>query len=202
MFEARAKLTNPIKIQTAKFHYPATIIPFDVVMIDGHSLCAEQLLQRKERLSDIVTNGPAIMLPTYSIGNGQGMYDWTLSNKWEGIVAKHISSRYRINRRPDRLAESWIKRKHTETAEAFILGYQVNPFALVVGLDNHVPAAVVEYGFSSEEKVAFRRIAQQIHTVKRKNTQMIEPLLKCNVEYLEITNSGALRICTFRGLAV
>jgi hypothetical protein len=75
-------------------------------------------------------------------------------------------------------------------------------FILVVNLESHVPAAVVEFGFSSEEKITFRRIAQQIHTVKRKNTQMIEPVLKCNVEYLEITDNGALRICTFRGFAV
>jgi bifunctional non-homologous end joining protein LigD len=202
MFEARGMLTNSIKIQTAMQRSPATLIPFDVIMVNGKSLCADPLLERKRILSELVSNGPAIMLATYFIGDGQGLFDWTLEHKWEGIVAKHISSRYRINRRPDRLAESWVKRKHTETTEAFILGYQVNPFALVVGLENHVPAAVVEFGFSSEEKVAFRRIAQQIHTVKRKNTQMVEPLLKCKVEYLERTNNGALRICTFRGYVI
>jgi ATP-dependent DNA ligase len=181
---------------------PATLIPFDVISVNGKSLCADPLLERKRILSELVSNSPAIMLPTYFIGDGQGLFDWTLEHKWEGIVAKHVASRYRINRRPDRLAESWVKRKHTETAQTFILGYQVNPFALVVGLENHVPAAVVEFGFSAEEKIAFRRIAQQIHTVKRKNTQMVEPLLKCNVEYLEQTNSGVLRICTFRGFVV
>jgi hypothetical protein len=55
---------------------------------------------------------------------------------------------------------------------------------LIVGLDNHVPAAFVEYGFSAEEKVAFRRIAQQIHTVKRKNTQMIEAVVKVQCRIL------------------
>jgi ATP-dependent DNA ligase len=120
-------------------------------------------LRRKKHLSHIISNGPTIMLPTFVVGDGQALFDWSLLNKWEGIVAKHISSRYRINRRPDRLVESWIKRKHTETTEAFILGYQVNPFALVVGLESLVPAALVEFGFNSEEKIAFRRIAKQIH---------------------------------------
>jgi bifunctional non-homologous end joining protein LigD len=204
MFEARAKLTNPIKIRAAMIHSPATLIPFDVIMIDGHSLCTEKLVQRKKNLSEIITNGPAMMLPTYFIGDGQGLFDWTVANHWEGIVAKHISSRYRINRRPDRLAESWVKRKHIETTEAYILGYQENPFALLIGLQGEssplpIPVAIVEFGFSNEEKIAFRRIAKQLHTVMRKNMQMIEPLLKCNVEYLERTNNGALRICTFRG---
>jgi bifunctional non-homologous end joining protein LigD len=103
--------------------------------------------------------------------------------------------------------KAWVKRKHTEITETFILGYQVNPFALVVGLpnilnSNPVPVALVEYGFKDEEKIAFRKIAQQIHTEKKRSIQMIEPLLKCNVEYLERTNNGSLRICTFRGFVV
>jgi bifunctional non-homologous end joining protein LigD len=150
MFEARAKLTNPIKIQAAMQHSPATLIPFDVIMVNGKSLCADPLLERKRILTEFISNGPAIMLPTYFIGDGQGLFDWTLENKWEGIVAKHVLSRYRINRRPDRLADSWVKRKHVETTEAYILGYQENPFALVVGLENHVPPAVVEYGVNSK----------------------------------------------------
>jgi bifunctional non-homologous end joining protein LigD len=202
MFDARAKLTNPVKISAALRKHPATLIPFDAIMSNGRSLCAEKLLDRKRRLSSIVTSGPALMLPTYIIGNGETLFDWTLEHQWEGIVAKHISSTYRINRRPDRLAEAWVKRKHTETTEAFILGYQMKPFGLVVGLDNYVPVAVVEYGFSVEEKIAFRGIAKQIHTTKQKNIQMIEPLLKCKLEYLERMNNGSLRICTFRGFVV
>jgi bifunctional non-homologous end joining protein LigD len=192
MFESRGKLTNPAKIAAAMRRMPATLIPFDAIMINGRSLCAEKLLDRKKILSSIVTSSSALMLPTYTIGQGETLFDWTLEHQWEGIVAKHVSSTYRINRRPDRLAEAWVKRKHTETAEAFILGYQVNPFGLVIGLDNYVPVAAVEYGFSDEEKIAFRGIAQQIHTTKRKNIQMIEPLLKCKVEYLETTNNGSL----------
>jgi bifunctional non-homologous end joining protein LigD len=187
--------------------YPATLIPFDVIMINGHYMTAEKLLDRKNALSKVVLSSPGLMLPTYSIGDGQRLFDWTLEKGWEGICAKNVSSSYRINRRPDKLNEAWVKRKHTEITEAFILGYQVNPFALVVGLPDifnsiPVPVALVEYGFKEEEKIAFRRIAQQIHTEKKRNIQMVQPLLKCNVEYLERTNNGALRICAFRGFVV
>jgi hypothetical protein len=61
---------------------------------------------------------------------------------------------------------------------------------------------LLTYGFSDEEKVAFRRFVRQLHTVIRKGVQMIEPVMKCNVEYLERTDGGALRICTFRGFAI
>jgi bifunctional non-homologous end joining protein LigD len=202
LFNSRARISNPVKINAASLKYPATLIPFDVISANGRSLCADPLLESKRILSELVSNSHSVMLPTYFIGDGRGLFNWTLEYEWEGIVAKHISSRYRINRRPERLVESWMKRKHTKTTEAFILGYQINPFSLVVGLENLVPVAAVEYGFSTEEKIAFRRIAQQIHTEKKRNIQMVQPLLKCNVEYLEITNNGALRICTFRGFVV
>jgi bifunctional non-homologous end joining protein LigD len=62
-----------------------------------------------------------------------------------------------------------------------------------------VPAAKVEFGFNPEEKRAFLHIARQIHTKVIRGTQMVEPLLRCKIEYLEKTENGALRICTFRG---
>jgi bifunctional non-homologous end joining protein LigD len=207
VFDARAKLTNQVKINMAIRKHPATLIPFDVISVNGKSLCADPLLERKRILSEFISNGPAIMLPSYFIGDGQGLFDWTLEHKWEGIVAKHVLSRYRINRRPDRLAESWVKRKHTETTEVYILGYQEGPFALLVGMKGEhsplpYPVALVEFGFSSDEKIAFRRIVKQIHTDMHKGVQMVEPILKCNVEYLERINNGSLRICTFRGFVV
>jgi hypothetical protein len=39
---------------------------------------------------DIISNNPALMLPTYFIGNGQGLFDWTL-NIVKGII--HMANR-------------------------------------------------------------------------------------------------------------
>jgi bifunctional non-homologous end joining protein LigD len=88
--------------------------------------------------------------------------------------------------------------------DAATMGYQLNPFTMLVGLKQGnnilpIPVAFVEFGFSSEEKIAFRRIAKQIHTTMHKGVQMVESVLSCKVEYLERTSNGALRICTFRG---
>jgi bifunctional non-homologous end joining protein LigD len=109
LFNSRARISNPVKIKAAMLRYPATLIPFDVIMINGHYMTAEKLLDRKNALSKIVLSGPGLMLPTYTIGDGQRLFDWILEHRWEGIVAKHISSWNRINRRSDRLAESWVK---------------------------------------------------------------------------------------------
>jgi bifunctional non-homologous end joining protein LigD len=84
------------------------------------------------------------------------------------------------------------------------MGYQLSPFAMLVGFKQGnntlpTPVAFVEFGFSSEEKIAFRRIAKQIHTKMHKDVQMVEPVLSCKVDYLERTSNGALRTCTFRG---
>lgn len=126
LFESRAKLTNSFKIQVALKRNPATLIPFDVIMIDGHSLIAEQLLKRKNVLAEAVSNGPGILLPAFVIGNGQELFDWTLSNDWEGICSKSITSRYCLDKRNSNLFESWVKLKHTKTTDAaYIVGYRV-----------------------------------------------------------------------------
>jgi hypothetical protein len=87
------------------------------------------------------------------------------------------------------------------------MGYQSSPFAMLIGLKQRnntlpTPVAFVEFRFSCEENIAFRRIAKQIHTTMHKSVQMVKPVLRSNVEYLEITSNGALRICTFRGFVV
>jgi ATP-dependent DNA ligase len=110
MFSTRAKLTNPMKIKTATQRYPGALVTFDVIMIDNHFFNMEKLLQRKNRLIDIVPNHPSLMRSVYVVGNGQGLYDWTLENRWEGICAKHVSSKCRLNSRPDSLCEAWVKR--------------------------------------------------------------------------------------------
>jgi bifunctional non-homologous end joining protein LigD len=200
LFSYRGMLTRTERIEAALRTHPATLIPFDVIMLDGINLCGETLLYRKQLLSSLIPPGPALMATTFVKGNGHRLYNWTRENHWEGLVAKVAGSRYVLNHR----SSAWVKWKHTTTASAVVLGYKVRPFALLVGLpaDEGVypaPAAMVEFGFTPEEKRAFTRIASQIHTRERQSVQMVEPLVRCKVEYLEKTETGALRNCTFRG---
>ena len=63
------------------------------------------------------------------------------------------------------------------------------------------PLANVEFGFKPEEKAAFRQIAKQIVTNVERDFIWLEPRLYCKVQYLEKTNSGSLRIVSFKGFS-
>lgn len=85
-----------------------------------------------------------------------------------------------------------------------ILGYRLQPrFGIIVGLHfptmDNKPVATVEFGFSLDERVAFLAVVRQIHTVKDKHAQWVEPVLCARVQYLERTAFHNLRIVSFKG---
>ncbi len=68
-----------------------------------------------------------------------------------------------------------------------ILGYRTEPqFGLIVGLHfltmYNKPVATAEFGFKLEEKLAFLEIVRQIHTVKDRYAQWVEPWLCCRIK--------------------
>ncbi|MFF0828734.1 DNA ligase [Brevibacillus sp. NPDC003359] len=204
LFDKRAKLTKRDKIQIAARMNPSTLVPFDLIMLDGESLTSTSMLNRKQRLSEIITPSNSLIPTEYTVGNGNQLFEWTLKRGWEGIVVKHVDSKYHLNSRPTNLPEAWVKWKHTKIETVSILGYQCNPFGLLIGtttgpIDLIQPAALVQFGFKPKEKQEFLKIASHLHTLKKKNVQMIEPVIRCKVEYLEKTEKGMLRTCTFRG---
>ena len=141
------------------------------------------------------------MIVTPSIEeNGSHIFQLTKEKNMEGIVGKRRDSIYRINHRS---SKEWLKYKHFKIAETVILGYSENPFSIVVGtlLNNgkYKKLANVEFGFSGKEKMAFRQIAKQLKIKNERNITWIEPRLKCKVQYLEKTQTGLLRIASFKG---
>lgn len=198
-FAYRGRLTNNQSIDKAQYSHPATFVVFDVLYTD-RSHINEFLLQRKQRLYEIVDKNSIIVPTTYVEANGKALSALTVERDLEGIVAKRKDSKYL----PDTRTESWLKIKNFKTIDAVILGYRTDPhFALVIGLHfrtvSNKPVGVVEFGFNPEDKQAFLKIAQQIHTANDKKTQWIEPRLCCRIQYLERTDNHQLRHVSFKG---
>jgi bifunctional non-homologous end joining protein LigD len=198
-FAYRGRLQDGRKIFSAAKSHPATFVVFDVIYSNGHEHTHEPLLERKERLADIVEPTGVITPTMYVQGAGVILKKETEERNWEGIVAKRANSRYVFGRSPD-----WLKVKNWKTIDTVILGYRKKPqFGLIVGAHfptvHNKPIAVVEFGFRPEEKAAFLAIAKDLHTVKDKDCQWIEPVLCCRVQYLERTERHNLRIVSFRG---
>lgn len=197
-FSYRSRLSNSARIERAVHTHSATFIVFDVLYTDQDHL-QEPLMQRKERLSEIVETTPFLM-PTMFIG-GQGipLFDLMKERDMEGIVAKQKDSKYAL----DSTSKDWLKIKHLKSIEVIILGFRTNPFGLVIGLNfktvKNKPVGVVEYGFMPADKELFWKISKQLMTTKDDKTQWIEPQLCCRIEYMERTDTHQLGTTLFRG---
>ncbi len=198
-FAYRGRLRDPRKITSAVETHPATFVAFDV-LYTGRDHTREPLMERKARLADIVAPSKTITPTLYMDGAGMQLKKMTEERNWEGIVAKRKNSRYVLDTR----STDWLKIKNWKEIDAVILGYRREPqFGLIVGLHfptmNNKPVATVEFGFKPEEKIAFLEVAKQIHSVKDRYAQLVEPRLCCRIQYLERTDRHNLRIVSFKG---
>lgn len=198
-FAYRGRLTNILKIQEAMITHPVTFIAFDILYTDDGTHINEPLLQRKERLANLIQPSNVLMITPSVIGEGKHIFEITKERSMEGVIGKRIDSTYQLNHR----SADWLKYKHFKISAAVILGYQERPFRMIVGnytKDGKLHAvATLDFGFKPEEKQAFKQIAQNIIKIKEKDINWLEPSLVCNVQYLEKTSNGKLRIASFKG---
>lgn len=196
-FTHRAKLTKLNKIEESLELYPATFIAFDVLMTSENQI-NKSLLKRREILQSIITPSKELVITPSILGEGKRLFNLTKNRGMEGIVAKRIDSTYQINKR----SYDWLKYKHFKITDAIILGFKESPFALIVGIrlknGKDRPIANVEFGFKTEEKIAFRKIAKDLVIKNINETYWIEPVLCCSIQYLEKTESNKLRIVSFK----
>jgi bifunctional non-homologous end joining protein LigD len=197
-FSFRGRLINSIRIKRAVMTHPATFVAFDVLFTDISHL-NEPLIQRKERLNEIVIDSPVLIKTMFVDGQVKALFALTKERNMEGIVTKRKDSKYYMGA----TSPDWFKYKHFKTVDVFVLGYKTDPFALVVGLNfrtvKNKPVGVVEFGFKPSDKKTFLALARQLHTVKDKKTNWIVPMICCRIEYLERTDMHQLRTTIFRG---
>jgi len=198
-FSYRGRLNDPVKIRAATHTHPVSFVAFDVIETDK-DLTTTELIERKQILEDIIIPSSVITPIPYVIGQASHLWEVTRERGMEGIVSKPLKSKYLFDHRS---LDQWRKHKHWKELPCVILGYELNPFSIIVGVRFRTTGlkeiAKVEYGFKPEEKQAFRGIAKEIHTTRTGSTQWIEPRLVCNIRYQDRTDNHQLRTTTFQG---
>lgn len=200
----RGRIGKPDRIAAAVRSHPATLIPFDLLLSDKDHT-SEPLIDRKSRLQELIKPTSSVMPTLFLDGKGKALSELTRKRNLEGIMAKHKESiyRYSVSSQKNTRSSDWIKIKNFQIADTIILGYQINPFAIIVGMHfptvKFKPVAKVESGFSSEEIRTFLKDAKGMHKRKTGKTQWIEPNLCCQIQYLDRTDNHHLRITSFKG---
>jgi len=107
-------------MQNAMEHGDASLIffAFDLLHLNGESLMALPLVDRKARLEALLVDVPAgLRYHDHQIGHGPLFHRLACEHALEGIVSKRINGRYEPDRR------SWLKTKCLNREEFVVVGW-------------------------------------------------------------------------------
>lgn len=219
-FEAvqhRIHQTGRTAIQRLARENPVTLMIFDLLWLDGHSLLERPYEERRALLDELdLANGEHWDVPAFHVGAGTELLAATAEQDLEGIIAKRLGSPYE----PGARAQNWRKIKNTRRQEVVIggitpgRGRRSGSFGAVqVGVYDDAGqlryAGGVGSGFTEQSLAQVLKEAEGLDvdespfTGERqppKETRLLAPQLVCEVEFMEWSRDGSLRHPTFKGL--
>jgi bifunctional non-homologous end joining protein LigD len=193
---------------------------FDVLHLNGRDLRALPLLERKERLRQLISAragklAEQVRFSAHVNGRGATFFENACRLGLEGIICKRASSTYRSGRGRD-----WLKVKCQARQEFVIVGFtepagsrqHLGALALGVMRDGELTyAGRVGTGFNAaslrelEQKLTPLRIAKPAvlrapRGAEGRDVRWVEPVLLAEVAFTGFTSEGLLRHPTFKGL--
>ena len=218
LLQNRINLTRPVDIHRVAASYPAQLMLFDILELNGRSLLKKTYLERRAVLDDVIRPQPGsrIHVPPIFEGDLTAAIETSNQLQLEGVVAKRRSSTYQ----PGQRSRSWLKIKLHKTQEVVIGGWRGGQGRREGGVGSlliGVPASDglrylgrVGSGFNDRQ---LDEIEALLKPLARKTSPLIDvpradardahwvtPSLVGEVTYGELTEPGRLRHPVWRGL--
>jgi bifunctional non-homologous end joining protein LigD len=186
---------------------PVVFIAFDLLARDFVSCQRQPLVERRERLREVVeaVGHPQLALSDGVVGAGRAFFAQLTAREFEGVVAKRLRSVYE----PGQRSGAWLKIKRSQTAQCLVLGY-VEEAGDLRSLVLAAPDAQGKLGFVGKCGSGFddatRRALLPLLRARASAKPLIpcaekalwvEPSLFCTVKFVERTKSGHLRAPVF-----
>ena len=194
---------------------PAPVVyqAFDLLHLDGRSLLAVPLEERKRLLRSRLRPHPLVRYASHVEGDGRVFTDAARAQELEGIVAKLRRSPYE----PGRRARSWLKIKLRREQEVVVVGWLEGQGShrelgsLIVAVrtgDRWTHAGQVGSGIDTRTRRELRatldelaRDASVLEPAPRlKGAHWVDPKLVIRVEFADWTADDMLRQAAFKGL--
>jgi len=192
---------------------PVTFIAFDLLHVDGKDWISRPLIERKEKLRTIISEGPHLLFGDHVETHGVQFFKEVLKKGFEGALAKENQSPYILGSR----GSSWIKIKGVQTMDCIIVGYtrgegfRASTFGSLVvaayGPDRKLRHMTnVGGGFDNQ---TLEELKPPLTKLERKAPVLtgpidapspvtwLKPQLVCEVKYMSITHEGKLRFPRF-----
>jgi bifunctional non-homologous end joining protein LigD len=195
------------------------LVVFDILELDSEPLIDLELVERRERLEQVIdsTVGGVLLSPHFE--DGDALLQAAREQGLEGVVAKRADSRYE----PGRRSPDWRKLKVRQGQDFVIVGYTKGQGrrsagfgSLVVGV--HEAGGLrwvgnVGTGYSDAEIDRLLKVLKplarsdsplaetpKMPRVRRGDVVWVEPRLVAQVEFAEWTHEGRLRAPVYLGL--
>ena len=203
----RHHLSSPWKIQQAQRHTPVRYILFDILYYHGRSLLDEPFKSRQAALEEWFggQEDPLLMLCRGTEAAGKKFFAETIAQGHEGVVAKHVSGRYR----PGQRSASWRKIKPVHVIPCVVIGYTPGPegfHSLLVaascqGTLRYVGELTCGFTASAKAEGAAglrQRPRSRPIVACPKRAQWVEPEWYCQVQFLGWTAYHRLHGASFQ----
>ncbi len=206
------KLQNAMKSESTQ---SLIFYIFDLLFLDGEDLRERPLIERKEKLEELIGDlgDEKIRYSEHFKGVGDKMIEASCSMDLEGIICKKADSGYTSGRRGD-----WVKVKCIKRQE-FVIGGFTDPegsrFAfgsLLLGFYENGKLKYAGRCGSGFDGALLREINKKLRKLetpkspfvlnapKERGLHYVKPELACEVSYAEMTEGGHLRAPVFKGL--
>jgi bifunctional non-homologous end joining protein LigD len=204
---------------------PVVYMVFDVLYLNGHSTMERTYEERRELLRELDLNGANWRTPADHVGDGKAMLEASREQGLEGIIAKHLGSRYE----PGKRSGAWLKVKNRPSQEVVVGGWlpgqgrreeRIGSLAVGYydtsragaerkGVEQHLRyAGQVGTGFKEDD---LNRLSQLLAPLRRgtspfegrqppKGTIFVEPRLVVEVEFAHWTRTRTLRAPAYKGV--
>jgi bifunctional non-homologous end joining protein LigD len=218
LLQHRINLTKPADIERAARAYPAQLMLFDILELNGQSLIKKSYQERRAILEDMVRPEPGslIHVPPIFDGDLQAARETAHLLQLEGVVAKRRHSIYQ----PGRRTHTWLKIKLHRAQEVVIGGWRPGQGRRSGGVGSLLMGIPTEAGLHYVGRVGSGFNDRQLDDIQAKLAKLsrktspfidvprkdardahwVKPSLVGEVSYGELTEPGRLRHPVWHGL--
>lgn len=218
LLQNRINLTRPADITRAAATWPAQLMVFDILELDGRSLVREPYERRREILVQTISGvvGGRVQVPPIFEGDLHAALQTSRALQLEGVVAKRLGSVYQ----PGRRGRTWLKIKLHHDQEVVIGGWRPGQGrrdggigSLLVGVPSPEGLRYLGRVGSGLNERQLRQLASLLEPLSRhvspltevpredaRDAHWVEPELVGEVTYGELTGQGRLRHPVWKGL--